>query len=254
MKAAAAILILAASVLRAQELRVLSLEEAVREGRERNSSLRASRARADAALEKSQEARTLLLPSVAAEVSYRRVSRVDPFRVTVPFLPDPVVISPWIPDNYGLRIGILHPVFSGFRLEAGARAAEALAEASVRESVSDEGEAAVATVTAYWSVYRLREADTVLAGNVARLESYLKDAENLVAAGLATRSDLLRIRLQLTNARTALLDLRREEHLAVMSLNTLVGLHPETRLVLASHPARGDLPGGGSPAELCSLA
>ncbi len=234
------ILILAASFAaesRSQQEDTLTLDEAIRIGRQQSHLLKASVAKAEGADAKAREAGSALLPSIKIDGSYRRLSSVSPFTVSLPF-PGfvPIVIQPFIADNYQLHAGIQQPLFTGFRLSSNAEATRLQADAGALDSRSEESDLVVSIATAYWTLYQSKEVQTALTDNVARLEQYERDTKNLLGAGLATKNDLLRVQVQLQNARLSLIDAENDEQIAQMNLNIAIGRPAETPVALASSP------------------
>ena len=225
----------------AQQEAGLTIEEAIRTGREQSHLLKASAARAEGAEARAQEAGSALLPAVKVDGAYRRLSNVPLFAVALPF-PGfaPIVIAPYIPDTYQLHASIQQPLFTGFRLSNNALAARLQAEAGTLDSRNDEADLVVNIATAYWTVYQAGEVKNALQENVARLESYERDTKNLVGAGLATRNDLLRIQVQLQNGRLSLIDAENDEQISQMNLNIVIGRPAETPVVIASSPMAVD--------------
>src|SRR5512146_1361357 len=130
----------------------LTLEQAIALGRERSRTLKASSARAEGASARADEASSGLLPSVKFDGSYRRLSDVPPFAVSIPFWPTPIVISPTVLNNYTLRGSIQQPIFTGFRLRSNVRAAELLAEAAAFDRKNDEADLVLGITVAYWTL------------------------------------------------------------------------------------------------------
>jgi outer membrane protein len=90
--------------------------------------------------------------------------------------------------------------------------------------------------TAYWVLFQSLETQRLFGENVARLESYVADTRRLVESGMATTNDLLKIEVQLANARVQLIDASNDVALAAMNLNAAMGQPVETEVVLASSP------------------
>jgi outer membrane protein len=220
----------------AQDATQLTLNEAIRIGRENSRTLRVSAAKVDAARGKAGSAGAALLPSLKFEGSYRRFSDVPPFEVQLPILPRPIVVSPTILDNYALRLSLQQPVFTGFKLRSNARAAEALAEASERDNVNDRDDLDVTIAAAYWTLYQTQETRKFADENVARLKTYLRDTENLMKAGMATRNDYLKIQLQLNNSRLMQIDAINDGQVAMMNLNNVMSRPLEAEVRLVSSP------------------
>jgi outer membrane protein len=185
-----------------------------------------------------------MLPSLKFEGSFKRLSDVDPFRVQLPIFPQPIEISPTVLNNTNLRFGVQQALFTGFRLQSNAEAADRFAEASQSDHQSDRADLVVNITVAYWTCYQARETERFVVDNVRRLEGYVRDIGNLLKAGLATRNDALKMDVQLSSARLALIDARNDVQIAAMSLNTLLGRPVEAPLVPSSHPdtARDSIP------------
>jgi outer membrane protein len=244
--AAVTLALLHAMPASAQEIRPLTLEEAVVLGKANNKVLLASAAKVDAAVARAGEARAALLPAVRMQAGYTHLSEVDPFQVLLPISPTPIQISPIILDGYSFRVGVQQPLFAGFRLRSNARAAELLAEASASDRKNDQADLVLTITGAYWTLYQTGQTKMLMDENVTRLESYRKDTENLLKSGLATNNDRLRIEVQLANARLQQIDAVNDVQVATVQLNNLIGLPLETRLRTASQPGADGEP--ASPA------
>jgi len=169
-------------------------------------------------------------------VGYSRLSDVDPFRIMVPFSPQPITIAPTVLDNYSLRATVQQPLFTGFRLESNARAANYLMKATEYDHRSDKADLVLNIISAYWTLYQTLEAKKFVDENVGRLQSYQHDTENLLQAGMATRNDLLKIQVQLNNATLAQIDAANDVQLATMTLNNAIGQPLDVPLHLTSSP------------------
>lgn len=243
----------------AQEAGGLTIDEAIAIARDNNRLVKIAEARVDAAAARADEANAGLLPSLKFEGSYRRLSDVDPFRVSLPFLPTPVTISPTVLDNYAMRVGVQQPLFTGFRLRSNARGAERLAEAAAADARNDRADLVVNVAAAYWGLYQAGELKKSADENLRRLEVFEKDAGALLQSGLATRNDLLRIQVQRSNAMLTRIDAVNDLLLAAMNLNNLLGRPLDQPVAVASVPgtgAGGDTtgPGGETPAGLIERA
>jgi|WetSurMetagenome_2_1015567.scaffolds.fasta_scaffold115554_2 outer membrane protein len=220
----------------------LTLEEAVAIGVQQSAQLENSAAAMEGARAKAGEAAAARLPALKLEAGYRRLSAVPPFEVHLPGTTAPVVISPNIPDTYTLRAGIQQPLFTGFRLQSNARAAELVAAAATAEYRNTRSLVVLGVTSAYWTLYQTRQVQKFVNENVARLENYVRDTRNLVQGGLATRNDLLRVEVQHATARLAAIDADNDVQVAAMQLNTLLGFPLDATISLGSllpEPAGG---------------
>jgi outer membrane protein len=225
------------SLAQAQQSQQLTLDEAIRIGKENSKTLRVAAARVEGASAKSGEAGAALLPTLKFEGSYRRQSDIDPFILSVPAIGlRSLEISPNIPNAYALRVGLQQPLFTGFRLSSNAAVADHLSRAAEADLKGSETELVLNIITAYWMLYQATEAKRFVDDNVDRITSYKSDTENLMHAGLATRNDLLKIQVQLSTARLAQIDATNDAEVAMMMLNNLLGQPLDTQIQLTSIP------------------
>lgn len=218
----------------------LSIDRALAIGLEQSKVLKASSMNVEASTAKASEASALLLPSLKLEGGYRKLSDVDPFRVVIPFSPTPITLSPVVLDNYTFRLSVQQPLFTGFRLRSSARAVERLAEAAQFDYRADEADLLLNIKTAYWLLSQTLEVKRFVDENVARLEMHVKDTENLLKAGAATRNDLLKIQVQLSTGKLAQIDADNDVRLARMKLNNVLGLPLDRGFLLSSRPGAAD--------------
>lgn len=224
------------SIAFAQQPQQLTLEDAIRIGKENSRALRISELKVNAASARVSEAKAAMLPLLKFEGSYKRLSDVDPFAVQVPFSPTPIVISPTVLNNYSLRVGLQQPLFTGFKLRSNAYAAERLEEASEAERHGSESDLVLNITSNYWMLYQAIETKKFVDENVDRLTSYQSDTENLMKAGMATRNDLLRIQVQLSNAKLSQIDALNDVEVATMNLNNIMGQPTDSPIHLISVP------------------
>ncbi len=215
----------------------LSLEEAVASGLERNPALRASRAAVDSRAAETRETAAARLPSLKLGGGYSRLSEVPDFQVTLPFAPDPIVVSRSYFDNFSLRLGLQQPVFTGLRLEAGERSARDLEAAAAHDLEMDRAELVYAVESAYWGLARAREIGTLVEENVRQVAEHLKDVRAFFEQGLATRNDVLLAELGLSNAEILRLDARNAAEVALTVLDSLIGLPLRTDVELTTSAA-----------------
>ncbi len=226
----------ATAIAVAQPSRKLSLEEAIKIGQENNKSVKISDSKVDAAAAKADEANAVLRPSVKFAGSYYRYSDVPPFQVSLPIAKNPVTIAPTVLDNYSARLSVQQPLFTGFKLLSNAHAADRMLDALRADNENDKEALTLNITAAYWSLYQAQQTKIFVDDNVARLDSYRKDTENLLNAGVATRNDLLKISVQLANARLAQIDAVNDVQVAMMTLNNLLGQPVDEDIQLTSVP------------------
>ena len=212
----------------------LSLEEAVAAGLEASPGLHASRMKVESTAAKSREIAAGRLPSVKFGGGYARLSEVPPFEVTVPGSQVPFVVSENYFNNYSLRLGIQQPLFTGFRLQAGAESARMLEKSAGQGLEKDRADFVFAVKSAYWSLARAREFEKITEENIRQVGEHLKDVRAFFEQGLLTRNEVLRAELELSNAELSRFDARSASELTLTSLNSLIGLPLETDVELTT--------------------
>lgn len=249
-KIIALIAILTAPLAAVAQKRSLSLDEAVAAGLEASPALHASRAKADASSARAREVAALRLPAFKLGAGYTRLSEVPPFQVTLPIAPQPIVVSQNYFNNWTLRLSAQQPLFTGFRLEAGAESARMLEASAGWDLTKDRAEFVFAVKSAYWNLARARELEAVVADTIAQVQAHLKDVQAFYEQGLLTRNEVLRAELQLSSTELMRIDARNASELARTALATLIGLPVESEIELSSSAesvaslAPADLGGG----------
>lgn len=230
------LLISGAHAQHAQHAELLTLDSAVAIGRTHGRSLQMAAARADGARARAGEASTALLPGLRLNGSYTRISDGE-FKLSTAAQPAGISVAPVVTDNYVFRLQLHQPIFTGFRLKNLADAAGSLADASQQDLLMSDADLVLAITSAYWSLHQAITTERFVTDNVRRLEAYRADTERLLQSGLATRNDLLKIEVQMANARISLIDARNDVTLARMNLNNVLGRPLETPVVPGSRPS-----------------
>jgi outer membrane protein len=218
----------------AQQKMALSVEDAVRLGLANSKILHASQMKVQIADARSSEVSAARLPSLRANAGYTRLSDVVPFSISLPGSPTAFTISPSIQNNYAVRATLTQPLFTGFRLDASMRAADASAEATHQEYGKDRSDLVYNITSAYWSLYKAIEVKKVLDENVEQVQAHLVDAQNLLDQGLATDNDVLKIQVQLSNTKLAQIDAKNAVWMARVAFNNQMGIPLTTDVELAT--------------------
>ena len=147
-------------------------------------------------------------------------------------------------DNYAVTAEVQQVLFAGGALFQARRAAADLHDASEEQVRAARQQAAWAAEQAFWGVLLARGAADVTSEAASTVEAYVRDLENLVSVGIASRSDLLAAQARLSQAR---LDAMRAAHgqaLAEAMFKVSLGI-PDAEpldLVAEGTPFAQDLP------------
>jgi outer membrane protein len=227
----------------------LTLQDAIKIGLDNSKSLKISELNVDMAQEKSNEVNAGRWPNLAFKGGYTRLSSVPPFNLVVPagaFAPGfpPSTIEYPLYQNvynyYNLQAQLLWPIFTGTQLENSAKAAEKNAEAAVYDSKTDRSNLKIQIATAYWNLYNAFQAKEFMKENFDRMNLHYKQAQDMMAQGMLTQSDVLSVKVQVSNSRLMLLNAENNVRLAAVALNNVLGVPLTTEFVITSTPQAGD--------------
>ncbi|HVR72325.1 MAG TPA: TolC family protein, partial [Vicinamibacteria bacterium] len=207
----------------------LSLGEALARARASAPAVERARALEEAAQADADVSRAAKRPQIELSAGYTRQSDVPELTLALPGAP-PRTIFPNIPDNYRTRLGGVLPLYTGGRVGALTRAAEAEAAAAGGDVASAEADLLLETTSAYWALVTSRASERVLAESLAAYEAHLADARNRRDAGLAARNEVLAVQVERDRAELARLRAANAAEIAEADLRRLVGAPPEARV------------------------
>ncbi|MBI2428192.1 MAG: TolC family protein [Ignavibacteriales bacterium] len=216
----------------AQQKMSLTVEQAVQIGLENSKSLRTSQFKVQAAEAKASETGTLGLPSLKFQGAYSRLSDIPPAEVTTPFGKFP--LSPTVLDNYTLKATVQQPLFTGWKISGAEDAAEYSSEATKQDFQKDRADVIYNIKSAYWNLYRANEFKKFVDENVQQIQSHVTDAENLLKQGMLTSNDVLKVQVQLSDAKVRQIDATNNVKLAMIALNNTLGQPLSTQIEIVS--------------------
>ena len=211
----------AATSSTAQPLR-LSLDEAIRRGLDTSHRLAAVVAAGELARAVVDERHAGALPQIAAQAGYARTNHVDVFGVLLPGN-QLRVIYPDVPDNYGTRLDLQWPIYTGGRVDALERAARSEAGASADELAVARSDLRLEIARAYWALVTATESGRVVGESLNRVGAHLRDIRNQFTAGLVPPNEVLIVEAQESRQRMLSIQARMTRDNAEAELARLVG-------------------------------
>jgi outer membrane protein TolC len=232
--------------LLAQQKQTLTIDQAIQIGMDNSKALRTSQFKVQAADAKASEINTLGLPSLKFSGTYTRLSPVPalvfPFPVgallnsnnSISFVTQNYPLTSDIVNNYGLKATLQQPLFTGGKISGAIDAAEYAAQATQEDHKKDQADVLYNIKAAYWNLYRAVDFKKFVDENVDQIKSHAVDAENLFKQGLLTTNDVMKVRVQLSDALVRQIDAKNNVQLSMYMLNNTLGLPLQTELELAS--------------------
>lgn len=218
-----------------QERRSLTIEECIAIGTQQSKSIFISRSKAAAAREKSSETDAAGLPSLKLSGSYSRLSPVTPFTISMGPTTQ-ITISPSILNNYQARLTLTQPLFTGFRLSGTSEMMEYTAAASEEDLRRDQSQLVLDITNSYWSYYKAIEFKRSVEENLSQIGAHLADIQNMQKQGIVTTNDVLKVKVQLNAVELMFMDADNAVQLALLGLNSTLGLPLNTDIAIASAP------------------
>lgn len=218
----------------AQQRLTLTVDESVRMGVNNSKQLHSSRMAVQAADAMVSEVQANRLPSLKFTGGYTRLSDVPSATFSLPGMSSGFEISPQVLDNYVMRLSLQQPLFTGFRLENSAKAAEYSVRAAESNVAATTVEQAFAIKNAYWNLFKVRQVQKLFEENVEQVKAHLQNVQSLAGQGVVQNNEVLKVQVQLSDVEFRLLDVKNSARLALVALNNLLGVPLTTEIELAS--------------------
>lgn len=222
---------MAASLIQAQEVK-LTVEESVEIGLKNSKQLSILKSKSRYAEAHITEYGSQMLPQLKFSASYTRLSEVPPFQVITPLFPAPIKIQDAILDNYNIKVSLYQPLFTGFRLSSLKSASKYNYKAAEFEYDAGVNDYAYKIYEAFWNYYNTAQIVELIGDHLKAIEQHLKDTENFMENGLATKNDLLKLEVQYSNMTLRLIEAENNLDLARINFNRLIGyeINAQTQL------------------------
>ncbi len=211
-----------ASLGLAQQKRQLTLDQSIQIGLENSKTLHSSKMKITSAEAQLGQINASKLPSLSMGASYTRLSPINPFQVQTPF--GNFVISPSILDNYSATLTLQQPIFTGFKLSSSSNIAKYNSLAAKQDYNKDEQDVVYSIKSAYWNLYLAGKYKEAVDENVREMKAHLEDIQNFFKQGLATRNEVLKVEVQLSQSQLNQIDAQNAVNLAVVNLDNAIGL------------------------------
>jgi len=209
----------------------LTLDEAIAEATANSHRLGELRARAAAASAVVDQRSAAQKPVVTTQLGYQRTNHVDEFTFFAP-VEGFRVLYPDVPDNYRSRIELQWPIYTGGRLQALERAAQAEVEFSGQNLATARADLRLEVTRAFWSIVTARESARVLEEAVKRVDGQLADVRAKFDAGLVPPNDVLLVEAQRARQQVSLLEARNLAAVTEADLARLVGAADGTAIAV----------------------
>lgn len=207
----------------------LTLDDAVTRGLEASHRLAEFEARRDGTMAAVDGRAAADRPVVSLLAGYQRTNHIDEFGVLLP-TGERNIIFPDLPNNYRTRLDLRWPIYSGGRVDALERAAEAERRAADEDVMAARADLRLELTRAYWALVTAIDAVRVLDGALVRVDSQLRDVRNFLDVGLIPPNDVLTVEAERARQEVLLIQARSQKEVAEAALRRLIGVAADTPL------------------------
>lgn len=208
--------------------RKLTLDQSIQIGMENSKTLHSSKMKILSSEAQLSQINSSMLPSLSFNGSYTRLSPITPFEVQ--FAGYNFVISPSILDNWNMKLSLQQPLFTGFKLSSSSNIAKYNSMAAKEDYNKDEADVIYTIKNAYWNLYLAGKFKEAVDENVQQVKAHLQDIQNFFKQGLATRNEVLKVEVQLSQSQLNQIDAQNSVNLAVVNLDNAIGLPLTTQI------------------------
>ena len=217
------------AMLQAQEVKQLSLQEALDLGIANSKNLKLSQQKIDEATAKLAIVKDNTLPSASASFMYNHAE--IPTNTLKIGEGNPIHL-PNRADAFVGTAAVQELVYGGGKLRYAQESTKLLKEIASLDADKNKEEVSFAVVNSYFSLYKLMQSKKVVAQNLAAIAKQLKQAQRFFEQGLVTKNDVLRFQLQQANVSLLELEIENNRKIVNYNLDVLLGLPESTNIEL----------------------
>lgn len=234
----------------AQELRSLSLSEAIYLSVNNSGKLKIAGAKVEEAKAMLHEARNNRLPDIKASGSYLRLNAPDINLKTNTTAAQPGEentgsSTPKVDQAAYALVNASVPLFAGNRVKYGIESAKYLEQATRLDAEKDKEEVILNAISAYSNLYKAHKSVALVKENLESEQQRVTDFSNMERNGIMARNDLLKAQLQQSNIELSLLDAENNLNITNVNMNLMLGL-PENTILVPDSAGFEELPTAGT--------
>lgn len=235
-----ALLILFSNELKAQNLRIISLDEAVKLGIEHSNQLKIDSLNLEISNSKLKQGKNNNLPQVTANANYTRISdNITPF--TVAFPTGNVVLNPQILNQSYNSLQAKQLIWAGGKLNKANKILALDKKAIDFDIQKNTSDVSYDITNLYYNLFAVNQSKKIVEANIDLLKSQKTDADNLVKQGILLENEVLKIDLAITNLESNLSDLKNTKSLLKNNMAILTGLDANTVVEISEVLPKTDL-------------
>lgn len=204
----------------------VTLQQALQEAGDRSPNLQKSRSALEEASWKKVESYNGFLPTLTGGVSY--ITNKKYLLTDIQFGPATISVPQVIPTTtYTLNANL--PLFDGFTNTSRYHAATSNEDSARSELDWTQFSTERQVILQFYKTLAARQLKDVSQQNLKTLQDHMRDVQALKAAGLSTKYEVLRVEVQLSEARSEILNTEDNYEVSKLKLGEVIGNQDEVR-------------------------
>lgn len=217
-------------MLYAQNIKKLSLQEAIDLGISNSKNLKLSQSKIDEAVSKLASVKDNALPTANASFLYNH-AEIPTNKLSIGGA-DPI----HLPDRADAFIGtaaVEQLVYGGGKLKYAEASTKLLTDVARLDADKNKEEVSYAVINTYYSLFKVVQSKKVVAQNLESIAGQLKQSQRFFEQGIVTKNDVLRFQLQQANVSLTEMEIENNRKVINYNLDILLGLDENTDIEIS---------------------
>ncbi len=217
-------------MLYAQNIKKLSLQEAIELGITNSKNLKLSQSKIDEAVSKLESVKDNALPTASASFLYNH-AEIPTNKLSIGGA-DPI----HLPNRADAFIGtaaVEQLVYGGGKLKYAEASTKLLTDVARLDADKNKEEVSYAVINTYYSLFKVLQSKKVVAQNLESIAGQLKQSQRFFEQGIVTKNDVLRFQLQQANVSLTEMEIENNRKVINYNLDILLGLDETTDIEIA---------------------
>lgn len=228
-------ILLLPTILHAQSIKKLTLQEAIDLGIANSKNLKLSQNKIDEAVARLAVVKDNVLPNASASFLYNH-AEIPTNNLTIGG-GNPIHL-PNRADAFVGTASIQEVIYGGGKYKYAQESTKILTDIARLDADKNKEEVSYAVINTYFSLFKVVQSKKVVNQNLESIASQLKQAQRFFEQGVVTKNDVLRFQLQQANISLTDLEIENNRKIINYNLDILLGLPEDTEVTIAEN----DLP------------
>lgn len=223
------------TILNAQSVKKLTLQEAIDLGIANSKNLKLSQNKIDEAVARLAVVKDNVLPNASASFLYNH-AEIPTNTLTIGG-GNPIHL-PNRADAFVGTASIQEVIYGGGKYRYAQKSTKILTDIARLDADKNKEEVSYAVINTYFALFKVMQSKKVVNQNLESIASQLKQAQRFFEQGVVTKNDVLRFQLQQANISLTDLEIENNRKIINYNLDILLGLPEDTEVTIAEN----DLP------------